>query len=159
MKYRGSKFKPRTNEADNKAMKLYSCCVLALGLALAHFSVQARPLPQTKRNQKLFNSLAQGDALSVRVHLTKGALPIGIDSQGRNALHLAAGLKDAKLLTKFIDNKALPINAVDHRGQSPLFEAVEAGHLPSVKLLEPMAAAWICALVLLATLCCIEPPP
>ena len=142
MKYQSSKFKLQPQSAEIKAMKLYVGCIFILGLASTTAQAQALPATPTSAgrdqavlNHKLFNSLAKGDVLSVRVYLAKGAQPTGLDAKGRGPLHLAASMKDTKILTRFLDTTKTPINAVDHMGQSPLFEAVEAQHLPSVKLL------------------------
>jgi uncharacterized protein len=72
----------------------------------------------------------------VKVLLERGADPCKADSRGTSALHLAASaghVSKCKLLLKASSGRAVTLHTVG--GRTPLWSAVQAGHLPVVELL------------------------
>lgn len=76
---------------------------------------------------KVNNATYYGDIYSLKNLIRSGADPNGTDYDGRRALHLAAS-KGYEEITIFLIQAGAGVNSIDKFGNTPLLEAVKAGH-------------------------------
>lgn len=88
------------------------------------------------RPERIFDDIAQGDALRVAIALENGVSPTLRDADGKTPLHSAAAL-DAKLCTRVLLDKAGPAPwERDTHDRLPLDVAQKAGSIGSARMLE-----------------------
>ena len=103
------------------------------------------------RPEKIFDDIAQGDAVAVAIALDNGVSPTLRDTDGKTPLHSAAAL-DAKLCTRVLLDKAgpapwerdrhdrLPLDVAQEAGNEELANMLEAATYPSLYRDQPDAA-------------------
>lgn len=84
-------------------------------------------------NTPLMQAVKNGQEIAVIILLARGADPTIRNNYGQNAMHIAAELGHANIVTVLLHRS--PINAPDYMGQIPLHYASAHGHLFILELL------------------------
>lgn len=131
-------------EARLEALHAHISAMNADERAVIDEDIRARP-------EKIFDDIAQGDAMRAAIALENGVSPILRDADGKTPLHSAAAL-DAKLCARVLLDKAssapwerdrqdrLPLDVAQEAGNEELANMLEAATYPSLYRDQPDAA-------------------